>query len=64
MGIAPTPRIWVGRFVIYSIPITGVMGLAFQDLAGNGVGNQGLYFGIGAGLLMTALVASYRDRRP
>ena len=64
MGIAPTPRIWIGRFVIYSIPITGVMGLAFQDLAGNGVGNQGLYFGIGAGLLMTALVASHRDRRP
>jgi len=64
MGIAPTPRIWIGRFVIYSIPITGIMGLAFQDLAGKGVGNEGLYFGIGGGLLMTALVASHRDRRP
>ena len=62
MGRAPTPRQWVGRFVVFVVPMTGSMTLAFRDLAGPGMEGQGMTFGAAAGLLMTALLSGYRDR--
>ena len=62
MGRAPTPKEWLGRFVVFVVPMTGAMTLAFRDLAGSGMEEQGMMFGAAAGLLMTALLSSYRDR--
>ena len=62
MGRAPTPKQWLGRFVIFVTPMTGAMTLAFRDLAGTGMEQQGMTFGAAAGLLMTALLSGYRDR--
>ena len=42
--------------------MTGAMALAFRDLAGSGMEEQGMMFGGASGLLMTALLSSYRDR--
>ena len=64
MGRAPTPRQWVTRFAVFVIPMTGAMTLAFRDLAGSSFEEQGMMFGAGAGLLMTGLLSSYRDRSP
>ena len=62
MGRAPTPGQWLGRFVVFVVPMTGSMTLAFRDLAGPGMEEQGMTFGAAAGLLMTALLSGYRDR--
>ncbi len=62
MGIAPSNAQRVRRFAIFVIPMCTVMGLTFRDLAGSTMSQQGLIFGIVAGLLMTALLSSYRDR--
>ena len=62
MGRAPTPQQWLGRFVVFVVPMTGAMTLAFRDLAGTGMEQQGMTFGAAAGLLMTALLSGYRDR--
>ena len=62
MGRAPTPKQWLGRFAIFVVPMTGAMTLAFRDLAGIGMEEQGMTFGAAAGLLMTALLSGYRDR--
>ncbi|SVD39956.1 uncharacterized protein METZ01_LOCUS392810, partial [marine metagenome] len=62
MGRAPTPKQWLGRFVVFVVPMTGAMTLAFRDLAGTGMEEQGMTFGAAAGLLMTALLSGYRDR--
>ena len=62
MGRAPTPRQWAARFTVFAIPMTGAMTLAFRDLAGNSFEEQGMMFGAAAGLLMTGLLSSYRDR--
>ncbi|RZP11688.1 MAG: hypothetical protein EVA35_00665 [Candidatus Poseidoniales archaeon] len=62
MGRAPTPKQWLGRFAIFVVPMTGAMTLAFRDLAGTGMEEQGMTFGAAAGLLMTALLSGYRDR--
>ena len=62
MGRAPTPKEWFGRFIVFVVPMTGAMALAFRDLAGSGMEEQGMMFGGASGLLMTALLSSYRDR--
>ncbi len=62
MGIAPTPAQRAGRFAIFVVPMCTVMGFTFRDLAGSTMADQGLAFGIGAGVLLTALLSSYRDR--
>ena len=62
MGRAPTPGQWATRFAVFVIPMTGAMTLAFRDLAGKSFEEQGMMFGTAAGLLMTGLLSSYRDR--
>ena len=62
MGRAPTSKQWLGRFVVFVVPMTGAMTLAFRDLAGTGMEMQGMTFGAAAGLLMTTLLSGYRDR--
>ena len=62
MGKAPSLRLWATRFGIFSIPVTIVMALAFRDLAGYGLQDQGILFGASCGLVISALAATYRDR--
>ena len=62
MGRAPTPRQWATRFAVFVLPMTGAMTLAFRDLAGSSFEEQGMMFGAAAGILMTGLLSSYRDR--
>ena len=62
MGIAPTNAQRVRRFAIFVVPMCTVMGFTFRDLAGSTLEEQGLAFGIVAGVLLTALLSSYRDR--
>jgi len=62
MGRAPTPGQWAARFAVFVVPMTGAMSLAFRDLAGSSFEEQGMMFGAAAGLLMTGLLSSYRDR--
>lgn len=62
MGKAPTSAQRARRFVIFVVPMCTVMGFTFRDLAGSTMADQGLAFGIGAGVLLTALLSSYRDR--
>ena len=62
MGIAPSKALRARRFAIFIVPMCTVMGFTFRDLAGSTMEDQGLAFGIAAGVLMTALLSSYRDR--
>ena len=62
MGIAPSKSLRARRFAIFIVPMCTVMGFTFRDLAGTTMEDQGLAFGIAAGVLMTALLSSYRDR--
>ena len=62
MGIAPSNAQRVRRFAIFIVPMCTVMGFTFRDLAGSTMEDQGLAFGIAAGVLMTVLLSSYRDR--
>lgn len=62
MGRAPTAAQRARRFAIFVVPMCTVMGFTFRDLAGSTMADQGFAFGIGAGVLMTALLSSYRDR--
>ena len=62
MGIAPSKSLRARRFAIFIVPMCTVMGFTFRDLAGSTMEDQGLAFGIAAGVLMTALLSSYRDR--
>ncbi len=62
MGKAPTKIQWFTRFVVFIAPMCIVMGFSFRDLAGSSYSDQGLIFGITSGFLLTALLASHRDR--
>ena len=62
MGIPPTNAQRARRFVIFVVPMCTVMGFTFRDLAGSTMEEQGLAFGVVAGVLLTALLSSYRDR--
>ena len=63
IGEAPTVRKWVLRFVFLGGPITFAFALAFRDLAGEGAYDQGLRVGIILGMLLSGLLASYRERQ-
>ena len=62
MGIAPSKSQRIRRFAIFVVPMCAIMGFTFRDLAGSGMEGQGMIFGVAAGLLMTTLLSSYRDR--
>ncbi|DAC25814.1 MAG TPA: hypothetical protein HA330_03895 [Candidatus Thalassarchaeaceae archaeon] len=64
MGRKPTRAVWLRRFLVGVVPITGSLALAFRDLAGSapGAGQNGFLFGFAIGLMVTAMMASHRDR--
>ncbi len=64
MGRPPSKGEWIRRFVIGIIPISGSLAFAFRDLAGSapGASERGFIFGLIIGLLVTAMMASHRDR--
>ncbi|MEE2758567.1 MAG: hypothetical protein VYA86_01140 [Candidatus Thermoplasmatota archaeon] len=63
IGEAPTFRKWLFRFVFLGGPITVAFAFAFRDLAGEGAYDQGLRVGIILGMLLSGLLASYRERQ-
>ncbi len=63
MGKAPTPQRWVMRFIFLGGPITIAFAFAFRDLAGDGAHTQGLFVGIGLGILLSGMLATYRERQ-
>jgi len=62
MGTAPTAFVWIKRFVIGVVPIAGSFAFAFRDLAGTTLAEQGFWFGLIAGVMLTAMMAGHRDR--
>ena len=63
IGDAPTFTKWLLRFVFLGGPITVAFAFAFRDLAGEGAYDQGLRVGIVLGILLSGLLASYRERQ-
>ncbi len=63
IGAAPTLTKWFLRFIFLGGPITVAFAFAFRDLAGEGAHTQGLYVGIGLGLLLSGMLATYRERQ-
>ncbi len=63
IGEAPTLRKWFLRFVFLGSPITIAFAFAFRDLAGEGSYDQGFRVGIILGVLLSGLLASYRERQ-
>ena len=62
MGKRPTVKKWTIRFLVFIVPFTVAMALSFEELAGSGAREQGRLFGAIAGVIMTGLLASYRER--
>ena len=62
LGKRPTVKQWIIRFLVFVAPFTVAMALSFEELAGSGAREQGRTFGAVAGVIMTALLASYRER--
>ncbi len=62
MGTRPTFKKWSIRFLVFVVPFTAAMALSFEELAGSGAREQGRLFGAVAGVIMTGLLASYRER--
>ncbi len=63
IGNAPTLRKWFFRLILLGSPITFAFALAFRDLAGEGAYEQGLRVGIILGVILSGLLASYRERQ-
>ena len=63
IGEAPTVSKWLLRFIFLGGPITVAFAFAFRDLAGDGAHTQGLYVGIGLGILLSGMLATYRERQ-
>ncbi len=63
MGKAPTPQRWLMRFIFLGGPITIAFAFAFRDLAGDGAHTQGLLVGIGLGIILSGMLATYRERQ-
>lgn len=63
IGTAPTPARFLFRFVFLGGPITIAFAFAFRDLAGEGAYGQGRNVGVVLGLILSALLASYRERQ-
>tara|TARA_B100001750_G_C15462714_1_gene575266 strand:- start:670 stop:1458 length:789 start_codon:yes stop_codon:yes gene_type:complete len=62
LGRRPTVKQWCIRFLVFVAPFTVAMSLSFEELAGSGAREQGRTFGAIAGVIMTGLLASYRER--
>jgi len=63
IGEAPTVKKWLLRFIFLGGPITVSFAFAFRDLAGDGAHEQGMQVGIVLGILLSGLLASYRERQ-
>ena len=63
IGDAPSLTKWLLRFVFLGSPITVAFAFAFRDLAGEGAHTQGMQVGIVLGILLSGLLASYRERQ-
>ena len=63
IGNAPTVGKWLLRFIFLGTPITVAFAFAFRDLAGEGAYDQGRQVGIILGVVLSALLASYRERQ-
>ena len=63
IGAAPTLTKWFLRFIFLGSPITVAFALAFRDLAGEGAYTQGMQVGVILGILLSGLLASYRERQ-
>jgi hypothetical protein len=63
VGKAPTPARWLLRFIFLGGPITIAFALSFRDLAGDGARSQGIQVGIVLGILLSGMLASYRERQ-
>tara|TARA_B100001113_G_scaffold341821_1_gene327373 strand:+ start:136 stop:870 length:735 start_codon:yes stop_codon:yes gene_type:complete len=63
IGEAPTFKKWLLRLIFLGSPITLVFAFAFRDLAGEGAYDQGLKVGIILGLVLSGMLASYRERQ-
>ena len=63
IGDAPTVGKWLLRFIFLGTPITVAFAFAFRDLAGEGAYDQGRQVGIVLGIVLSALLASYRERQ-
>lgn len=62
LGKRPTVGRWFLRFILFVGPFTIALALSFEELAGSGAREQGRIFGAAAGLVLTGLLASYRER--
>ena len=63
IGNAPSVAKWFLRFIFLGGPITVAFAFAFRDLAGEGAHTQGIKVGIALGILLSGLLASYRERQ-
>ena len=55
-------KVWLVRFLFLAGPFSIALALSFEELAGSGAREQGRFFGAAAGLVLTGLLASYRNR--
>ena len=63
IGEPPSFTKWLFRFIFLGGPITVAFAFAFRDLAGEGAYDQGWRVGIVLGILLSGLLASYRERQ-
>ena len=63
VGKAPTLARWLFRFIFLGGPITIAFAFSFRDLAGDGARSQGIQVGIVLGILLSGMLASYRERQ-
>tara|TARA_B100001996_G_scaffold18433_1_gene15155 strand:- start:218 stop:997 length:780 start_codon:yes stop_codon:yes gene_type:complete len=63
IGEAPTFNKWLLRLIFLGSPITLAFAFAFRDLAGEGAYDQGLKVGIVLGIVLSGMLASYRERQ-
>jgi len=62
LGKRPTVKVWLIRFLFLVGPFSIALALSFEELAGSGAREQGRIFGAAAGVVLTGLLASYRNR--
>ncbi|MBT4059819.1 MAG: hypothetical protein HOE69_05885 [Euryarchaeota archaeon] len=62
LGKRPTLKKWLIRFLFFVGPFSIALALSFEELAGSGAREQGRIFGAIAGIILTGLLASYRNR--
>jgi hypothetical protein len=62
LGKRPTVKVWMVRFIFLAAPFSIALALSFEELAGSAAREQGRIFGTAAGLVLTGLLASYRNR--